>query len=99
MPRRIIEKIRDAIRSGNYDMTIHSYEEMVEDNLKTTDIEDAVLSGKIKERQKDDPRGAKYVIQGTPGDKSTLVGVVGRFKETGIFLIITVYEIKSEGEL
>jgi hypothetical protein len=31
MPRHIIEKIRDAIRSGNYDMTSHTLDEMAEE--------------------------------------------------------------------
>ena len=33
MPRRIIDKIRNAIRTGNYDMTHHAVEEMAEDKL------------------------------------------------------------------
>jgi len=51
VPRRAIDKIRDAIRTGNYDMTFHAVEEMAEDKLGIFD------------------------------------------KETGIFLIITVYAI------
>lgn len=94
MPRNLIEKIREAIRSGNYDMTLHALEEMADDNLRIVDIESAVLNGKIVNRQVDDPRGAKYVVQGICSTQSTLVGVVGRFKETGVFLIITVYAIK-----
>ncbi|MGD2093060.1 MAG: DUF4258 domain-containing protein [Candidatus Aminicenantes bacterium] len=93
MPRHIIEKIRDAIRSGNYDMTSHALDEMAEDELRIIDVENAVLTGKIIKRQKDDPRGTKYVIQGICSVQSTYVGVVGRFKETGVFLIVTVYAI------
>lgn len=44
-------------------------------------------------KEKDDPRGTKYIIEGRGLDKVTLIGVVGRFKETGVFLIITVYKI------
>ena len=94
MPRHLIEKIRDAIRNGDYDMTLHAYEEMAEDKLRIIDVESAVLNGKIVTKQKDDPLGTKYVIQGNSSTKSTSIGVVGRFKETGAFLIITVYEIK-----
>ena len=43
MPGRIIDKIRDAIRTGNYDMTHHSVEEMAEDDLAITDIENVIL--------------------------------------------------------
>lgn len=93
MPRRIIDKIRNAIRTGNYDMTYHAVEEMAEDNLGIFDVESAVLSGKIIKREKHDPRGIKYVIKGVGSDQSTPIWVVGRFKETGAFLVITVYVI------
>jgi len=93
VPRRAIDKIRDAIRTGNYDMTFHAVEEMAEDKLGIFDMESAVSTGKIIKREKDDPRGVKYVIEGVGRDQSTPIGVVGRFKEAGIFLIITVYAI------
>jgi hypothetical protein len=93
VPRRIIDKIRNAIRTGNYDMTYHAVEEMAEDNLEILDVESAVLSAKIIKREKDDLRGIKYLIKGVASDRSTPIGVVGRFKETGTFLIITVYAI------
>ena len=93
MPRRIINKIRDAVRTGNYDITYHGIEEMAEDNLTILDVESAILNGRITKREKDDLRGIKYVIEGTGIDQIIPIGVVGRFKETGIFLIITAYEI------
>jgi hypothetical protein len=93
MPRRVIDRIRDAIRTDNYDMTHHAIEEMAEDNLGIYDIESAILTGQIKRIEEEDPRGTKYVTEGMGIDKSKLIGVVGRFRETGIYLIITVYEI------
>ncbi len=47
MPRYLIEKIRDAIRNGDYDMTLHAYEKMAEDKLRIIDVESAVLNGEI----------------------------------------------------
>ncbi|MCK4357901.1 MAG: DUF4258 domain-containing protein [Candidatus Cloacimonetes bacterium] len=93
MPRQVINKIRDALRTGNYDMTHHAIEEMSEDRLRIFDVESAIFNGKIIKREKEDPRGIKYIIKGVGSDQSTPVGVVGRFKETGVFLIITVYKI------
>jgi len=93
MPRRIIDRIRVAIRDGNYDMTYHAVEEMAEDKLGIGDVENAVLSGRIAKRETKDRRGTKYVIEGVGTDGYTSIGVVDRFKETGIFLIITVYEM------
>lgn len=74
-------------------MTYHAVEEMAEDKLRIFDVKSAILNGKIIKREKDDPRGVKYVIEGVGANQTTLIGVVGRFKETGVFLIITVYEI------
>lgn len=74
-------------------MTYHAVEEMAEDNLGIFDIESAILNGKIIKREKDDIRGVKYVIKGLSADRSTPIEVVGRFKETGVFLVITVYKI------
>ena len=74
-------------------MTHHAVEEMAEDKLGIFDVESAILSGKIIKREKEDPRGVKYLIEGVGNDQSTPIGIVGRFKETGIFLIITVYAI------
>jgi hypothetical protein len=93
MAQRIIDKIRNAVKSGNYDMTHHATEEMAEDELGIYDIECAILKGKIIKKEKEDPRGVKFVIKGAGVDLSTSIGIVGRFKETGVFLIITVYKI------
>ena len=46
MPRRIIDKIRNAIRTGNYDMTYHAVEEMAEDGLRIFDVESAILGAR-----------------------------------------------------
>lgn len=34
------------------DITLHAYEEMAEDNLTIIDVENAVLSGVVNEKQK-----------------------------------------------
>jgi hypothetical protein len=98
VPRHLIEKIRDAIRKGNYDMTFHAIEEMADDKLNIADVESAILNGKIVKNQKDDPRGIKYVVNGYDYNNSTSIGVAGRFKETGVFLVLTVYAIRKQGE-
>lgn len=66
---------------------------MAEDNLDILDVEHAILGGQIARSEKDDRRGAKYIVQGTAVDHQTEVGVVDRFTEIGRYLIITVYEI------
>ena len=93
MARRIVERIREKIRLGQYDMTAHAMEEIAEDNLDILDVERTILSGSITRIDKDKLKGIKYVIEGTAVDRQTSVGVVGRFTSTGRYLIITVYEI------
>jgi hypothetical protein len=77
-------------------MTVHAMEEMAEDNLDILDVEKAVLNGQIVRREKDDPRGTKYVVEGLATDGSTSVGVVGRFQDSEQYLIITIYEVSKE---
>ena len=93
MSQGIIRQIRDKVRLGQYDMTGHAMEEMAEDQLDIFDVEYAIFNGQIMHAEKDDPRGTKYTIEGTAVDQQTPVGVVGRFTNSGRYLIITVYEI------
>lgn len=74
-------------------MTHHAIEELAEDDLGIFDVESAILNGKIIRRERDDPRGTKYIVKGVGTDRVTPIGVAGRFKETSAFLVITVYKI------
>jgi len=76
-------------------MTVHALEEMAEDDLDIFDIEEAVLNGQVIRRNKKDPRGTKYTIEGLALDRERVVGVVGRFHGLDRLLIITVYDIKK----
>ncbi len=93
MRRSWIERIREKIRLRHYDMTAHAAEEMAEDDLNVIDVEHAVLTGRVVQIQRDDPRGTKYVLKGTATDSATVVGVVGRFLSSDQYLIVTVYKI------
>ena len=50
---RILNRMREAIRTRNYVMTLHAEEEMDDDNLSIFDVERIVLTGKIILRQED----------------------------------------------
>lgn len=65
MPRSRLERIREKIRLQQYDMTVHAVEEMAEDNLDITDVEHAVLTGRIARIERDNPRGNKYCDRGS----------------------------------
>jgi hypothetical protein len=68
-------------------------EEMAEDLLTIEDIEAAVLSTRVSRIEKDDRRGTQYIREGVAMDRQTPLGVVGRFASSGIYLVITVYEV------
>jgi len=83
--------MREKIRARQYVMTDHGKKEMNDDGLTIYDVERVVLSGEIRERQKDkDTAEWKYRIRG-----ETIVGeeieVVTKLSPTGKLVIITVY--------
>ncbi len=93
MSQRLLDRMQVAILNSDYDLTRHAIDEMAEDRLGIFDIECAILNGRITKTEMDDPRGPKYTIVGLGEDHRTEVGVVGRFTETGSYLIVTVYEV------
>ena len=95
VPHRLIDRIRQKILLRDYDLTIHAIEEMAEDNLDILDIEHALLNGEVVRKNRQDPRGTKYTIEGLALDDETVVGIVGRFHATDRFLIITVYDVNK----
>lgn len=91
MFEKILNKMREKIRSLEYVMTIHAEEEMVNDNLSVFDVENGILTGEIVERQKDIETGEwKYLIGGkTVGGKDIIV--VAKLSLSDKMFIITVY--------
>ena len=53
MFERILNHLREKVRTRQYVMTVHADDEMDEDGLTIFDVESVILSGKIIERQKD----------------------------------------------
>ena len=94
MARRSIDDIRDKVRIGKYDMTVHAVEEMAEDSLDILDFEQSILYGRVSRIEKDDPRGSKYIIEGPAVEDQISVGSVGRFVDDR-YLVITVYAITA----
>jgi len=91
MFERILNRMREKVRALQYVITIHAEEEMDSDDLSIFDVEQAILTGRIIERQKDTETSEwKYLVKG----KSIVGGevvVVSRLSSTGKLIIITVY--------
>ncbi len=65
---------------------------MDEDGLTIYDIENAILTGKIIEKQKDrETKEAKYLVYGEAVNRSKILVAVTKFGILGTLIIITVY--------
>ena len=87
---RILRRIQQKVQRLEYVMSIHAEEEMADDGLTVFDVEHAMLTGKIVERQVDSRTGEwKYLIEGqTHGSEVAIVGT--KLNLTGKLVIITV---------
>lgn len=91
MYERMLRQMREKIRTRQYVMTLHAEEEMDDDGFTIFDIERAILTGKIVERQSDHQTGElKYVLVGE-ALQGGVVGVVAKLSPTHRLVIITVY--------
>ena len=58
---RILKRVRYLVRIGQYVMTNHADEEADADDFSVFDVESAILTGMIVERQKEGETGAQIV--------------------------------------
>ena len=88
---RILNKFTECVRENRYVVTLHCEEEMDEDELSISDVEMAILTGTIIERQKDSEKGEwKYIVRGQTMDGQE-IAVVAKLSPTNKMVIITVY--------
>ncbi len=66
---------------------------MLNDDLQMNAIDAVILSGRIRRRFTDDPRGIRYEVVGPTAD-GRQVAVIRRLKETGTLLLITTYVLE-----
>ena len=87
-----MQQMRGKVRDRRYVMTVHAEEEMDADGLSIFDVENALLTGSIVERQVDRAQGErKYVIRGRPLEGEDAVVVVAKMGPTGKVVVLTVY--------
>jgi hypothetical protein len=88
---RILKRLREKIWKQQYVITVHARAEMVEDNLDRFDLELAILSGQILERQRDQDTGEwKYRVHGASVDGASVETIV-KIGPTGKLIFITIY--------
>ena len=91
MYERILNQLREKVRTRQYVMTLHADDEMDEDELSIFDVESVILSGKIIERQKDQSSGEwKYLVKGESLTGESVVTVT-KIGPTGKLIFLTVF--------
>ncbi|MEW6406107.1 MAG: DUF4258 domain-containing protein [Chloroflexota bacterium] len=91
MFERILNQLREKVRTRQYVMSIHADDEMDEDGLTIFDVESVILSGTIFERQKDQTTGEwKYLVRGESLAGETVV-TVAKISPTGKLVFVTVF--------
>ena len=86
----VIDRLRQRVRERDYFLSSHAEEEMVDDRLSRSDVEQAILSGTVEKKLTRDRRGSRYRVIGH-ADDGRPVCVICRFHELGGLIIITVY--------
>jgi hypothetical protein len=85
--------MRKLVLERRYIVTAHAYDEMAADDFAVWDVESAILTGKIVERQKDRVASEnKYRLRGEILNGSSLE-VVANFGATDKLVVITVYNL------
>lgn len=91
MGRRIIDRLRDKIRAGEYVVPVHAADELDDDEITIYDVENIILTGQIVERQRDaQTRERKYVVRGETLDGEAACSVV-KIGPTGKVVVITAW--------
>ncbi len=91
MYENVLKRLRLSVLQNDYLLTFHVEEELKDDDLTIFDLESAILSGEIIQRQKDFQTSEyKYKLNG-----KTLTGeileVIVKFSLRGRTIIITSY--------
>lgn len=90
-----IRRIRLAVSEGRYSYSVHALEEMDDDGLQESDVNDVMMRGEVVSKLTGDRRGTRFVIRGITVTDQIDVEVVCRFLPTGILRIITVYAVEN----
>ncbi|MEK9139421.1 MAG: DUF4258 domain-containing protein [Nitrospirota bacterium] len=64
-----IDELRQLVRAGRYEVSLHAQQERLEDDLDLNEIEAAILQGELIEKYPNDPRGPSCLVGGLAGVK------------------------------
>lgn len=84
-----IDWTQDQVRVGNYYFSQHGDQERQNDNLTVTEVEEALLTGRILEQYDDTGRGESCLVVGFTETGKPLHIVCGEMESRAV--IVTVY--------
>ena len=84
-----IEWIHRKVSEDEYYFTKHGDQERKNDNLRISEVEEALLNGRILEQYEDTGRGKSCLVVGFTNDGKPLHVVCGKMK--GALVIVTIY--------
>jgi hypothetical protein len=87
-----ITQIQTLVRNGLYYLTEHADDEAAADGFDVYDVEQGILTGKIRRTW---PKGPKYEVVGSALDGRP-IGIICRITQAGKVRMITVYEDKPK---
>ncbi len=59
----LLQRFRQKVIDRDYYLSSHAEEEMRADDLERSDVENALLKGRIDKRLTRDPRGTRYLLK------------------------------------
>ena len=91
--------LESGIRERRYVVTLHALDEMDEDAMSVFDVERAILTGEIIERQRDQAmREWKYGVRGNAVDGRRIM-VVSKLGSTDKLVVITAWVNDEQAEM
>jgi len=88
---RVLRLFRQRVDAGDFVVTVHAEEEMTDDDLMVSDLEQVVACGAIQECQRDRATGErKYRVRGNATDGRPVQAIV-KLGPTGKVVFITLY--------
>ena len=89
-----VRTIKQRVGAGAIELTYHAVLEMIDEDISEEDIKTALRVGNLRERQKEEMGGAKYVLRGAGAD-SRPIEVVCKLIQDSV-RVITVYRVESK---
>jgi hypothetical protein len=87
----MIKRIQQAIKKGNYRITRHADEEMVEDSLELEEVEMSLRSGDMIESYPDDLPLPSCLVYGENDREEPIHSVWAYDEDESLAILITVY--------